>query len=212
MSCLPHPQVVSPCADDAVSVGQVLGTSGDLAFDEQGSVALTIDQTSGEVTFGYQKETSDYRFEQLYIRDTHDDPVDVRAVPKGQTQYGFTFELTGQPITATCTLYWRVVVPDALHSCPSATGAPRYGIVPPPQQGTEALVVDQDFVEVIFPTEQPDNTWEFEALEITSGAIDIPMVFSWTVAEKSTVGFKLMFQGKPDVAGYTLRWRIAGTV
>lgn len=207
MAC--DPQVVSPCADDAVSVGQVLGTRGDVAYDEVGSVELTAGQTSAEITFGYQKESSDYRFEYLYVKTEDDNPGDVRAVPNSQTQHGFTVAFTGQPITANSILYWRVVVPDALHTCQGIAETPQYAIIRPTQEGTEPFPEDQDFIEVLFPVEEDDNDYNFLALTIVNAAIDIPQVFpAPTVSSKGTFGFRLEFASMPEESGYVLHWKI----
>lgn len=203
------PQVVSPCADDAVSVGQVLGTRGDVAYDETGSVALTAGQTSAEITFGYQKESSDFRFEYLYVKTLDDNPGDVRAVPNSQTQRGFTVAFTGQPITANSTLYWRVIVPDALHTCQGIDGTPQYAIIRPTQEGIESFPEDQDFIVVTFPIEEDDDEYNFLALSIENTVTETPQVFpNPTVTSRTTVGFRIDFASSPDEAGYTLRWKI----
>lgn len=209
MACDPHPQVVSPCADDAVSVGNALGVSGDLAFDECGSLALTAGQTSAEITFGYQKENDDYRFEYLYIKTLDDNPADVRAVPNNQTQRGFTVAFTGQPTTANSTLYWRVVVPDSLHSCPGSSNAPQYAIVRPTQEGIEPFPMDQDFIVVAFPIAEDDEEWNLLAATIENEDTETLQVFpAPTVASRSLIGFRLDFASSPEEAGYNLHWKI----
>lgn len=213
-ACTPHPQVMSPCSDDAVSVAQVLGTRGDRNFDESGSLALTIGQTSVAVTFDYEKESSDYRFEQLYIKAEDAAPVDIRPVVNSQTKQGFTAELTGVPITVNCKLYWRVIVPDSLHTCQTVAGGPKYAIVPTPQSGIAPFPIGTYVVTVVFPVAQPDTTWEFEALSIEAAPTDPatdPQTFSMpTVTSRLATGFQLMFSGAPDTADrYTIHWRIA---
>lgn len=210
MSCTPHPQVISPCADDAVSVGQSLGTRGDVSFDESGSLALTAGQTSVSVQFSFTKESAGYVFEYLYIKTGDAAPVDIRPVLNGQTKQGFTCELTGMPITANSTLFWHVIVPDPLQTCQGLAGGPQYAIVKTAQEGIVALVQDQDFIEVTFPTQQPDALWEFESLVIHHpDVVDyVPMAFSWTCLSHTAQGFKLGLTGSPDNGAYRLHWRI----
>lgn len=208
--CEPHPQVLSPCADDAVSVGQVLGTRGDVVFDEYGLVNLTDAQVDVTVAFDYEKESAEYVFEYLYVESTDATPVDIRAVVQAKSTTGFTVKLSGGPVTATCVLKWHVITPDPLHtSCP-ATGAPHYAIVRPAQQGLTNMVNGNDFIAVTFPTAQPDNDWVFLACEIEN--INDPvvpsMVFCWTVSAHDTTGFRLELSGAPDTGNYKLRWRV----
>lgn len=207
MAC--DPQVVSPCADDAVSVGQVLGTRGDVAYDESGFVALTAGQTSADITFGYQKESSGYRFEYLYVTTLDGNPGDTRAIPNGQTQRGFTVAFTGQPITANSTLYWRVIVPDALHTCQGLEGTPQYAIVRPTQEGVAEFPVDQDFVAVTFPIEEDDDDYNILAATVENTVGEVVQVFPYpTVTSRTTLGFRLDFGSHPEEAGYTVRWKI----
>lgn len=210
MACVDHPQVLSPCADDAVSVGQVLGTRGDVAYDETGSVALTIGQATVAVEFSFTKESDDYVFEYLYIKTEDETPVDIRPVPRVQTKQGFTCELTGVPITANSMLFWRVVVPDPLHTCQGLVAGPQYAQVKVAQEGRVAMTQDTEFFEVTFPIEQPDALWEFESLVVhADDTIDIPLVFPQPICTVHTAaGFTVRFQGVPDETGYTLHWRI----
>lgn len=210
MACQQHPQVISPCADDGVSVGQALGTRGDIAYDEAGSVALTVGQTSVSVEFGYTKESLEYVFEYCYILTGDAAPVDIRPVINSRSKRGFTCELTGMPITGNSKLFWRVVVPDPLHACQGLTNGPQYAQVLPAQQGIAALVQDQDFIEVVFPAAQPDALWEFESLVIHHpDVLDyIPMIFAWTCLAHEFTGFKLGLSGSPDNGAYRLHWRI----
>lgn len=212
MSCTPHPQVISPCADDGVSVGQALGTTGDISYDEAGSVALTVNQTTVAVDFSFTKESLDYVFEYLYIKTGDDNPIDIRPVPKTQTKRGFVVELTGTPITANSMLFWRVVVPDPLRTCDGLNAAVQYADVKPAQEGIAAMTQDVDFVEVLFPIEQPDGLWKFESLTFEfHELIDAPylvMVFVPICTVHTKAGFRLELSGSPDRAGYALHWRI----
>lgn len=210
MACPTHPQVLSPCADDGVSVGQVLGTRGDVVFDEYGVVNLTAGQVEVVVAFDYEKESADYVFEYLYVESTDTTPVDIRAVVQAKSTTGFTVELSGEPVTVNCILKWHVITPDPLHiSCP-ATGAPHYAIVRPAQQGLTNMVNGQDYVAVTFPAPQPDNDWVFLACEvehITDPVVPF-MIFTWTVSVHLTTGFRIELSGAPDDGNYKLRWRV----
>lgn len=219
MSCDPHPQIMSPCADDAVSVDQVLGTRGDINFDENGSLALTAGQTTAVIAFRYQKETSDYRFEYLYVKSIDANPADVRPVVKAQTTQNFTVDFGGEPITANSTLYWRVVVPDQLHVCQGAAGGPKYAIIKPSQEGSVLLDIGAESAQVTFPLEQPDNTWLFECLEIDGSSIglteeeliatpDAVQAFAITITNRTAQGFVVSFSGATEHSGYVLLWRI----
>lgn len=209
MSCTPHPQVISPCADDAVSVGQSLGTRGDVAYDEAGSLALTVGQTSVSVQFSFTKESAAYVFEYLYIKTGDAAPVDIRPVLNGQTKQGFTCELSGMPISANSMLFWRVVVPDPLHSCAGAANGPQYAIVKPAQQGITAIPQNQSYIDVTFTAAQDDDTWEFESAVVhVPNIVDIPLVFAMICTVHTRYGFRIKFSGSPDQAGYTLHWRI----
>lgn len=207
-TCTPHPQVVSPCADDTLPVADALAVSGDISFDEEGSVALTEDQSQAEVTFGFQKETAVYVFEYLYVKST--EGTFIGAVPIEQTTKKFVAKFTGGPVDASCTLYWRVKVPDGLHSCPSLQNSPKYAILPESQHGEEAWPVDQNFIEVVFDEEMPSADWGFDQLDIENAAIDIPQVFgSPTISVRTVTGFKLMFGSFPTESGYFVRWKVS---
>lgn len=208
-ACDPHPQVAQPCADDGVSIGQVLGTRGDISFDEHGETALTAGQTTATVEFLYEKVSVDYVFEYLYVKSPGAFPDDIRAVANSQTTKSFVVELSGKPVTNNDVLVWRVIIPDKLHTAQPATSGPRYAILRPSQQGLTDLAQGFIFVNVTFPTEMPDNDWVFEALEVENLSEDSPMVLNWTVATHTTSGFRLDFQGTPDSPNYKLRWKVA---
>lgn len=209
MSCDPHPNVIMPCADDTLPVENALAVSGDISFDEEGSLALTAGQTEAEIEFGFQKESAAYVFEYLYVKSTGDGQGFL-AHPVEQTTKKFTVEFTGAPINGNCTLYWRVKVPDGLHSCPSLQNSPKYAIVPESQHGVASFPVDQDFIEVLFDEEMPSADWGFDQRDIENGAVDIPQVFGEpTLVVRSTVGFTLQYASHPEESGYNLRWKVS---
>lgn len=208
--CDPHPQVMSPCSDDAVSVGQALGTRGDVAFDEFGSTNLTAGQTTVDVTFNYQKESSSYVFEYLYVANPDEPPDDIRPIVNSQTTTGFQVELSGEPTSATSVLYWRVIIPDALHTCQPLTNGPRYAILRPEQHGITPLVSGQDYLIVNFAGgDMPDADWGFEQFSIErSFAETDPQIFAWTCTRHVIGGFTITFSGHPTDSTYSLRWQV----
>lgn len=209
MSCTPHPQVMSPCEDDTLPVENALAVSGDISFDEEGSIALTEGQTSAEIEFGFQKETAVYVFEYLYVKSTGDDPVFIAAVPSELTTRKFTVKFTGAPVAANCTLYWRVKVPDGLHSCPSLQNGPKYAIVRPTQEGIEPFPEGQDFVAITLPLEEDDSEYNLLAITVENTAAEVVQVFPYpTVTSRTTLGFRLDFGSFPEESGYTVHWKI----
>lgn len=209
MACDPHPQIVSPCSDDAVSVGQALGTRGDVHFDEYGSTILTEGQTTVDVTFNYEKESASYVFEYLYVANPDELPDDIRAIVNSQTTAGFQVELSGEPTSATSVLYWHVIVPDALHTCQPLTNGPHYSILRTEQHGVTPLVSGQDYLIVNFPTNMPDTDWGFEQFSIEKAfAESDPQVFAWTCTRHVIGGFTIQFSGHPTDGTYSLRWQV----
>jgi len=209
MSCTPHPQVMSPCADDAVSVGQALGTRGDVNFDEYGTLNLNLGQTGAEVLFDYEKESADYRFEYLYIENADDPTAASFPIPKIRTTKSFTVDFTGAPITANSVLKWRVTVPDPLHTCAGVAGSPKY-VIYAYQEGLTPFPNGADFVPISFPQEQPNADYQLEAFSVEYTGIGTPLIFAAPlIIERTTVGFTFVFQGHPDAEGYFIRWRIS---
>lgn len=209
MACDPHSQVLTPCAEDAASSLQGLGTRGDIAWTEYGSMPLSAGQTEVEITFNYEKIDWRYVFDYLYVGYFDGTAIDsITAVSGNQTTKKFKVKLSGPPTTEDAILFWEVRVPDNLQECQPVTSSPQYAIVPPAQKGEESLVVDQDFIEVVFPQEHPTSNW-YPELIIENGAADIPQVFAYTMTSRSEFGFRLQFQGAPTEDGYVLRWRIS---
>lgn len=201
---------MSPCSDDTLPVENVVSVSGDISFDEEGSLALTEGQTEAEIEFGFQKESAAYVFEYLYAKSLDDDPAFIGAVPQEQTTRKFVVGFTGAPVTANSTLYWRVKVPDGLHSCPSLQNAPKYAIVPESQHGVKDFPADTNSIEVVFDEEMPSADWGFDQLDIENMGIDVPQVFSMpTISVRSATGFLLIFGSHPTEEGYTLRWKVS---
>lgn len=209
MSCCNSDQILCPGPNDAVSIGQVLGTRGDINFDERGSVALEEGQETVEVEFLYEKCSAAYVFEYHYVAGTDGTPDDIRAVPNVRTVNGFTMQLSGEPVTANSTLYWRVVVPDDLQTSQPPAAPAQYAIVRPEQHGSQALVADQTTVIVTFAETHPDNDWGFEQLWIQKAPTEAePETFAWTCIAHSTTGFSLKLSGAPSDSDYSLHWMI----
>lgn len=205
-SCSPHPQVISPCADDTLPVEDVLSVSGDISFDEEGSVALSEDQNQVEVTFGFQKETAAYVFEYLYVKST--EGTFIGAVSKEQTTKKFVARFTGGPVDLSCTLFWRVKVPDGLHSCPSLQNSPKYAILPASRQGEAQWPVGQSFVDIVFEEAMPSSDWGFDQRDIEHPIITVPQVFSEpTITLKTVNGCRLQYSSFPTEEDYFVRWK-----
>lgn len=200
---------MSPCDNDAVSIGQVLGSRGDVNFDERGSVALTEGQESAEITFDFEKCSAAFVFEYLYVKGTDTIPDAVVVVPQVQSTTGFTVQFSGSPVTANSTLFWRVTVPDALQVSQPPAAPPQYAIVRPAQSGSQALTAGQTTVIVTFDEEHPDNLWGFEQLWIQKAATEAePETFAWTCIAHSITGFSLKLSGAPSDSDYTLHWMV----
>lgn len=211
MSCDPHPQVQDPCANDSVSVGQALGAQGDVNFTEYGEFILTAGVTEAEVTFDYQKESSLFVFEYLYVKGSNDPPDAIIPVPYSQDTHKFKVRFSGAPIAAGAVLVWRVVIPDPLRTICAGNG-PQYAIVPTERHGVTPLVNGQAFIVVLFATAMPDNNWVFEAFSIEKAFNEANTFgFAWTVIARSTTGFTLEFSGAPGL-DYSLRWQVRGVV
>lgn len=209
MSCCRDDQILCPGPNDAVSIGNVLGTRGDVNFDERGSVALTEGQEQVEVAFLYEKCSAAYVFEYHYVAGPDVLPDDIRPVPNVQTVHGFTMQLSGNPVTANSILYWRVIVPDDLQTSQPPAAPPQYAIVRPEQHGSQALVLGDTVVIVTFAEEHPDNDWGFEQLWIQKALTEAePETFAWTCIAHSITGFSLKLSGAPADGDYSLHWQI----
>lgn len=205
---------MSPCQDDAVSVAQALGTSGDIAFDEFGSITLVPNQTSQQVTFRYQKATAAYVFEYLYIGSSGDvNPADIRAVVSAQDMNGFTVEFSGSPITFNCTLYWRVKVPDALSVCQTGSSQPQYAVVPFTQEGQTTMLKLEYQQSIVFPKAMKDENWFFEAFQIEYQGADLHPILRLfclpTISQKTANGCTLDFNGTAQEDNYVMKWKVS---
>lgn len=212
MSCTPHPQVMDPCADDSVSVGQALGAQGDVNFSEYGETALTAGDTEKEVTFDYQKESSLFVFEYLYVKGNNDPPDAIIPVPYSQDTHKFKVRFSGAPIAAGAILVWRVKIPDPLRVICAGNG-PQYAIIPQERHGMTPLVNGQDSLVVVFAEAMPDDDWVYEAFSIEyvgAGNASNAFGFSWTEIDRSEAGFTVIFSGEPDSGDYQLRWQVRG--
>lgn len=211
MSCTPHPQVMDPCADDSVAIGQALGAQGDVSFTEYGETTLSAGDTEKEITFDYQKESSLYVFEYLYVKGNNDPPDAIIAVPYSQDTRKFKVRFSGAPIAAGAVLVWRVKIPDPLRTICAGNG-PQYAIIPEERHGVTPLVVGQDFLAITFSEEMPDTNWVMEAFSIEKAVNDAIMGFSWTIVRPLATGFYVEFSGAPVTDDYVLRWQVRGVV
>lgn len=211
MSCDPHPQVMDPCADDSVSVGQALGAQGDVQWQEYGETALTAGDTEKEVTFDYQKESSLFVFEYLYVKGNNDPPDAIIPVPYSQDTRKFKVRFSGSPIAAGAVLVWRVTIPDPLRVICAGNG-PQYAIIPEERHGLKQLDPVLDFIAVDFDEVMPNANWVFEAFSIEKSTANGATVgVTWTVTSRSTTGFVVELSGAvgSDDA-YFLRWQVRG--
>lgn len=204
MSCEPHAgQVLSPCSDDAVGSLQALGTRGDVAFFERGTLTLTAGATEVAITFLYEKTSAEYDFNHLYVKSPTADSI--IPVVKAQTATGFTLELTGAVVAANDVLAWEIQIPDALQECQSATSGPKYAIVRTEQRGLTPLN-EAAFLVVPFPTPMPDTNYD---LTLTvENLLGGEFVLAMIVTVRSTAAFRVDFSGVPyDSSDYRLRWK-----
>lgn len=209
MTCQAHPQIMDPCADDSVSVGQALGAQGDPHWQEYGEFILIAGDTEAEVTFDYQKESSLFVFEYLYVKGSNDPPDAIIPVPFSQDTHKFKVRFSGAPIAAGAVLVWRVVIPDPLRTICAGNG-PQYAIVPPERHGVKALVSGQALVAVTFSEAMPVD-WGFEMLSVRKAFNEANTLgFVFTEIVHSLTGFTLDMSGAPDNGDYTLHWQVRG--
>ena len=210
MNCTPNPQVLSPCADDTVPVSQVLGTSGDVNFDESGFLALTVGQTEAEVRFAYQKESKDYEFERLYVSEKGaETPSVIGVVVKEQATKFFSVSFSGAPVSSLCTLHWRVVVPDQLRTCSGLTSQPQYVILPDFVEGEVVLEAGESGYNIVFPKPLSDK-WAFDRLYIEHVIPTLPnplSAFEMCVYGRTTTGCKIALTSAPTESGYVLKYK-----
>jgi hypothetical protein len=200
-----------PCADDSVSIGQALGAQGDVNFAEYGETTLDPGDTEKVVTFDYQKESSLYVFEYLYVKGSNDPPDAIIAVPYAQTTRTFTVRFSGAPIATGAKLVWRVKIPDPLRIVCEGNG-PQYSIVPEERHGATALTNGSAFIIVTFDTVMPSSDWLMEAFSIEKAFSEANTFgFGWTITSRSVSGFTVALSGTPDSSDYTLRWQVRGT-
>lgn len=186
----------------------MLGAQGDISFTEYGEYALTQGATEVDVMFDFQKESSLYVFEYLYVKSSDDSPDSIVAVPYSQDTRRFKCKLSGAPTDGHSTLFWRVKIPDPLRTICEGNG-PQYAIIRPEQHGIAAMAQDEDTLTVLFPELMPDTDWGFEQMSIHKAVNDEVMGFVWTVVgPKLTTGFTIVFQGAPVTNDYTLHWQV----
>lgn len=211
MSCPSHPQVMDPCADDSVSVGQALGAQGDVSFAEYGETLLSVGDTEKEVTFDYQKESNLYRFPELYVESGDETanniiPVVIRSA---KTTRKFKVKFSGSPTDNNSVLVWRVKIPDPLRVICAGNG-PQYAIIPTERHGVKSLVSGQTFVAVTFEEAMPVD-WGFEMLSVRKAFNEANTLgFVFTEIVHSLTGFTLDMSGAPDNGDYTLHWQVRG--
>jgi hypothetical protein len=201
---------MEPCQNDAVGTLGALGVSGDVAFDESGSMPLSQGQTECEITFTYEKTDWRYRFIYLYVGYFDGTPIDAIACSPGlQTSKKFLVKFSGAPTSAGAILFWEVRIPDNLQACQTTSSGPNYAILRPEQHGVTPLVSGQDFIIVTFPELMPDTDWGFEQLTVRKAFSEANTLgFVFTETSHSASGFTLAMSGAPDNGDYTLHWQV----
>jgi hypothetical protein len=98
------------------------------------------------------------------------------------------------------------------------------GWVFPPQPQTEVvevaegiisgftqLIEDQDYVDVVFSSDQPTSNWTSLGIVIVNTTDSTPInVWPGVISSKTASGFRLQLNGLPDSGNYYLRWSIRG--
>jgi hypothetical protein len=77
--------------------------------------------------------------------------------------------------------------------------------------GIMPLVNGQSYIDVTFDTEQTDNTWIFLECSVRYVTDPSPLnIWPGIITVKTSTGFRLQLNGKPDNANYFLNWAISG--
>lgn len=77
--------------------------------------------------------------------------------------------------------------------------------------GTVLLVEDQDYIDVVFGSEQPSPDWVLIEASIINTTDSTPVnVWPGVMTGKTTTGFRLQLNGTPDSGNYILTWSIQG--
>jgi hypothetical protein len=209
MSCLV--QVLDPDPAEAAVIGTALGVRGDVCYDEYGSQPLTVGQVEIDILFLYEKATADYVLEYGYVENlTDENPFDIRVVVIDRTTLGFKVLLSAAPEgdAADYTFKWHVITPDPLIRSQILTAGPRYVLATTNEAGLTALINGSDQVQVEFLNTKANNNWSFVVLTILNLLDALPMVFSYTVTSKTTLGFSIQLSGQPDNDNYYLQWEV----
>lgn len=77
--------------------------------------------------------------------------------------------------------------------------------------GQTVLIQGQDYVDVVFGSEQPTLNWVFLSATIFNTTDASPLnVWPGVLTSKTTAGFRLQLNGVPDTGNYYLYWSIKG--
>ena len=77
--------------------------------------------------------------------------------------------------------------------------------------GITQLVEDQDYIDVAFGTEQPNEDWVMLEVSLFNITDSTPInVWPGVVTSKTATGFRLQLNGTPDSSNYYLSWSIRG--
>lgn len=193
--------------EEATGTVQVLGTRGDVGYEEDGTVELTNGQTTGNVTFSYEKasDPDNLRFEYRYVEGE----ADVLVSTSDLTTTGFNFSLSIPAVTG-AKLRWKVVTRDALHVTQPPTTQPRYLIATADTGAGKVTVSGLDiFVkstsrQVIYASNEAPSDANFEGdgsegtqaatllQPVLNAALSQPLVLYWDIAAK------LGYRGTPE--------------
>lgn len=76
--------------------------------------------------------------------------------------------------------------------------------------GVTPLVSGQSYIDVVFSTAQPSANWMLTECSVVNMVDATPLnLWPGIITSKSTTGFRLQLNGKPDTANYDLHWAIA---
>jgi len=194
-------QLIEP--DDQKLVATSSG-SADASLDESGVTALAPGAFDGEVTINFQTtKAGAYRFEYLYIDAFgFDNPGAIVVVPKTQTLYGFTVDLSGIPLDFGYNLNWRAVVVEIGSTVAPPVDEPFSAYLPLP-----ALAAA---FHVTFPTPRSNPNYGFSELRVEN-LIDLPgqqTPIAIQVCVKNEFGFTIAMNPHPPNSNYFLSARV----
>jgi PKD repeat protein len=164
----------------------LVGFGGDRTLEEDGTVALSINQVEVAVSFLATKINSNYEFIALYVSAIGETtPAAIQVVPTIQTIYGFTVELSGSPDTGNYVLHWHVKILDEPEQPPISQPVANFNFSPSDQIIAGTTV---NFTDVSTDALAPITTWAWNFGDGNTSALENPThVFS----AQGTFGVKL---------------------